>query len=88
MLFTGQYLHLCASLSHKLITCLDIYVFLWKVVPNSTEPLGVQVLKSRGFFTQSNWYWIGFGALIGYTLLFIIGYILALTFLNREFHQP
>ncbi|RHN48302.1 putative sulfate-transporting ATPase [Medicago truncatula] len=55
----------------------------WRhVVPNSTEPLGVQVLKSRGFFTQSNWYWIGFGALIGYTLLFIIGYILALTFLN------
>ncbi|XP_058737880.1 pleiotropic drug resistance protein 1-like isoform X1 [Vicia villosa] len=55
----------------------------WRhVLPNSTEPLGVQVLKSRGFFTQSYWYWIGFGALIGYTLLFIIGNILALTFLN------
>ncbi|MCH81012.1 pleiotropic drug resistance protein, partial [Trifolium medium] len=55
----------------------------WRhVPPNSTEPLGVQILKSRGFFTQSYWYWIGFGALIGYTLLFVFGHILALTFLN------
>ncbi|KAJ1416661.1 P-loop containing nucleoside triphosphate hydrolase [Sesbania bispinosa] len=55
----------------------------WRhVLPNSTEPLGVQVLKSRGFFTQSYWYWIGVGALVGYTLLFNFGYILALTYLN------
>ncbi|WJX79108.1 hypothetical protein P8452_62259 [Trifolium repens] len=55
----------------------------WRhVPPNSTEPLGVQILKSRGFFTQSYWYWIGFMALIGYTLLFVFGHILALTFLN------
>ncbi|KAF1881323.1 hypothetical protein Lal_00023359 [Lupinus albus] len=52
------------------------------VLPNSTEPLGIQVLKSRGFFTQSYWYWIGVGALVGYTLLFNFGYILALTYLN------
>ncbi|KAL5059786.1 hypothetical protein RYX36_031390 [Vicia faba] len=55
----------------------------WKnVLPNSTEPLGVGVLKSRGFFTESYWYWIGVGALIVYTLLFNIGYILSLTFLK------
>ncbi|XP_019426185.1 PREDICTED: pleiotropic drug resistance protein 1-like isoform X1 [Lupinus angustifolius] len=55
----------------------------WRhVLPNSTEPLGVEVLKSRGFFTQSYWYWIGVGALVGYTLLFNFGYILALTYLN------
>ncbi|KAI4350302.1 hypothetical protein L6164_004770 [Bauhinia variegata] len=55
----------------------------WRhVLPNSTEPLGVQVLKSRGFFTQAYWYWIGVGALFGYTLLFNFGYILALTYLN------
>ncbi|XP_058737878.1 pleiotropic drug resistance protein 1-like [Vicia villosa] len=55
----------------------------WKhVLPNSTEPLGIEVLKSRGFFTESYWYWIGVGALIGYTLFFNIGYILALTFLK------
>ncbi|CAI8614417.1 unnamed protein product [Vicia faba] len=52
------------------------------VLPNSMEPLGIEVLKSRGFFTESYWYWIGVGALIGYTLLFNLGYILALTFLK------
>ncbi|RDX94397.1 Pleiotropic drug resistance protein 1 [Mucuna pruriens] len=57
----------------------------WRhVLPNSTESLGVEVLRSRGFFTQSYWYWIGVGALIGYTLLFNFGYMLALTYLNRE----
>ncbi|KAK8473551.1 hypothetical protein PHAVU_001G166500 [Phaseolus vulgaris] len=55
----------------------------WRhVLPNSTTPLGVEVLKSRGFFTQSKWYWIGVGALIGYTIVFNIFYILALTYLN------
>ncbi|KAI9122006.1 hypothetical protein K1719_006695 [Acacia pycnantha] len=53
-----------------------------KVLPGSEEPLGVQVLKSRGFFTESYWYWIAVGALAGYTLLFNIGYILSLTYLN------
>ncbi|XP_045794552.1 pleiotropic drug resistance protein 1-like [Trifolium pratense] len=61
----------------------------WRhVLPNSTDPLGVEVLKSRGFFTEPYWYWICFGALIGYTLLFNLGYILALTYLNSiEKHQ-
>ncbi|XP_027349852.1 pleiotropic drug resistance protein 1-like isoform X2 [Abrus precatorius] len=55
----------------------------WRhVLPNSTEPLGVEILKSRGFFTQSYWYWIGAGALIGYILFFNFGYIIALTYLN------
>ncbi|CAJ1898805.1 unnamed protein product [Sphenostylis stenocarpa] len=43
---------------------------------------GVEVLKSRGFFTESYWYWIGVGALIGYTLLFNFGYIFALMYLS------
>ncbi|KAK7396464.1 hypothetical protein VNO78_17497 [Psophocarpus tetragonolobus] len=56
----------------------------WKhVLPNSTEPLGVDVLKSRGFFTHSYWYWIGVGVLIGYILLFNFGYIIALKCLNQ-----
>ncbi|CAJ1898763.1 unnamed protein product [Sphenostylis stenocarpa] len=55
----------------------------WRhILPNSTTPLGIEVLKSRGFFTQSKWYWIGVGALIGYTIVFNIAYILALTYLN------
>ncbi|XP_061343431.1 pleiotropic drug resistance protein 1-like isoform X2 [Gastrolobium bilobum] len=55
----------------------------WRhVLSNSTEPLGVEILKSRGFSTQSYWYWIGVGVLIGYTLLFNFGFVLALTYLN------
>ncbi|KAJ8640207.1 hypothetical protein MRB53_016901 [Persea americana] len=40
------------------------------VLGNSTQSLGIQVLKSRGIFANSYWYWIGVGALLGYTCLF------------------
>ncbi|ESW34612.1 hypothetical protein PHAVU_001G166300 [Phaseolus vulgaris] len=60
----------------------------WRhVLPNSSEPLGVEVLKSRGFFIQSYWFWIGVVVLIGYTLLFNFGYILALTYLSTPGKQ-
>ncbi|KAH9666408.1 ABC transporter G family member 40 [Citrus sinensis] len=51
-----------------------------KVLPNSTEPLGVEVLKSRGFFTDAYWYWLGMAGLAGSILLFNFCFILALTF--------
>ncbi|KAM3699900.1 hypothetical protein ACJW31_05G060400 [Castanea mollissima] len=54
------------------------------VLPNSTEPLGVEIMKSRGFFPHEYWYWIGVGALIGFILLFNLYFTLALTYLNRE----
>ncbi|KAM6602199.1 hypothetical protein CsatA_021808 [Cannabis sativa] len=55
----------------------------WKhVPPNSTETLGVQVLKARGFFTDSYWYWLGFAALSAYVVIFNFVYTLALTYLN------
>jgi hypothetical protein len=58
-----------------------------KIVNNSisNETLGVQFLKSRGFFTDAKWYWIGFGAMLGFTLLFNTLFTLALRFLEREF---
>ncbi|CAL5444030.1 unnamed protein product [Camellia sinensis] len=32
----------------------------WRqVLQNATEPLGVEVLKSRGFFPDAYWYWLG-----------------------------
>ncbi|CAN1121676.1 Pleiotropic drug resistance protein 1 [Linum perenne] len=52
------------------------------IPPNSTVPLGVQVLKSRGFFTKDYWYWIGIAGLVGYTLLLNLGFTLSLMFLN------
>ncbi|KAL7600884.1 hypothetical protein Lser_V15G22000 [Lactuca serriola] len=55
----------------------------WRqVLPNSTETIGVAVLKSRGLFPEAKWYWISVGALLGYMLVFNIFNILALTFLN------
>ncbi|KAL6842793.1 hypothetical protein ACP4OV_027637 [Aristida adscensionis] len=41
-----------------------------KILPGSTDSLGTTVLKSRGLFVEAKWYWIGFGALLGYILLF------------------
>ncbi|CAL9023392.1 unnamed protein product [Prunus brigantina] len=52
------------------------------VLPNSTEQLGVAVLRSHGFFTHPSWYWIGVGALIGYILIFNVCFTVALTYLN------
>ncbi|GAV69185.1 ABC_tran domain-containing protein/ABC2_membrane domain-containing protein/PDR_assoc domain-containing protein, partial [Cephalotus follicularis] len=52
------------------------------VLPNTTERLGVAVLKFRGFFTEAYWYWIGVGAVVGYIILFNIIFPIALTFLN------
>ncbi|XP_058004741.1 pleiotropic drug resistance protein 1 isoform X1 [Hevea brasiliensis] len=57
------------------------------IPPNSTEPLGVQLLKTRGFFPHAYWYWIGVGALGGFILVFNLCFTLALTFLN-PFEKP
>ncbi|THU63614.1 hypothetical protein C4D60_Mb01t17680 [Musa balbisiana] len=52
------------------------------ILQNSNDPLGVSVLKSRGVFPEAKWYWIGFGALIGYILLFNALFTVALTYLK------
>ncbi|KAJ8530723.1 hypothetical protein K7X08_023604 [Anisodus acutangulus] len=60
----------------------------WKhIAPNGTEPLGAAVVRSRGFFPDAYWYWIGIGALAGFTVLFNIAYSLALAYLN-PFGKP
>ncbi|KAI8547252.1 hypothetical protein RHMOL_Rhmol07G0180100 [Rhododendron molle] len=60
----------------------------WRhVPPNSTESLGVLVLKSRGIFPEAHWYWIGVGALVGYVFLFNALFSLALAYLS-PFEKP
>ncbi|KAA8541855.1 hypothetical protein F0562_023007 [Nyssa sinensis] len=49
---------------------------------NGTEPLGVRVLRSRGFFAEAYWYWIGVGASFGFIFVFNICFTLALSYLN------
>ncbi|XP_004498643.1 pleiotropic drug resistance protein 1-like [Cicer arietinum] len=53
-----------------------------KVTRNSNETLGVLILKTRGFFPQAYWYWIGVGALTGYVLLYNFLFTLALQYLS------
>ncbi|KAK8995057.1 hypothetical protein V6N11_069508 [Hibiscus sabdariffa] len=57
------------------------------VPPNSTESLGVLILKSRGISPEARWYWIGVGALIGYCFLFDFLFTLALKYLD-PFGKP
>ncbi|KAL9406998.1 hypothetical protein Peur_003970 [Populus x canadensis] len=55
----------------------------WSHIPaGSTESLGIQVLKSREFFTEAYWYWIGIGATAGFILLFNVCFVVALTVLD------
>ncbi|XXG64013.1 hypothetical protein AAC387_Pa05g2078 [Persea americana] len=60
----------------------------WKhVLPGTTQPLGVLVLKSRGMFTDESWFWIGVATMVGYIFLFNGLFPLALAFLN-SFGKP
>ncbi|KAL8113886.1 hypothetical protein AgCh_020971 [Apium graveolens] len=54
----------------------------WNRLNTDGETIGVAILKSRGFFPYSYWYWIGAGALVGFILVLNLGYTLALTYLN------
>nr|BAJ99663.1 predicted protein [Hordeum vulgare subsp. vulgare] len=53
-----------------------------RVLQGSNRTLGIDVLKSRGFFTEAKWYWIGVGALVGYVVVFNILFTLALSYLK------
>ncbi|XP_030489590.2 ABC transporter G family member 32 [Cannabis sativa] len=55
-----------------------------KVVGNATSSstLGEALLKARSLFSESYWYWIGVGALLGYTLLFNLMFTFFLSYLN------
>lgn len=79
---TTPFLHFCFPLHDQLTSELS---FLLKVLPKSIEPLGIQVLKSRGFFTEAYWYWLGAGALCGFTIVFNLLYTVALTFLSGKY---
>ncbi|KAJ6407594.1 hypothetical protein OIU84_010975 [Salix udensis] len=48
----------------------------------SVNNTGIVLLKARSFFTEDYWFWICIGALFGFSLLFNVLFIAALTFLN------
>ncbi|KAI4344716.1 hypothetical protein L6164_011910 [Bauhinia variegata] len=53
----------------------------WEKV-SANKTLGRQTLESRGLDFDDYFYWISIGALIGFALLFNVGFTLALTFLR------
>ncbi|KAK7829378.1 abc transporter g family member 39 [Quercus suber] len=51
--------------------------------PSIPEPtVGKVLLRNRGMFKEDYWYWFCVGALLGFSVLFNICFIIALTFLN------
>ncbi|ESW26923.1 hypothetical protein PHAVU_003G159400 [Phaseolus vulgaris] len=48
----------------------------------TTHSLGLEVLKQRSLYAESYWYWIGLGAMVGYTILFNILFTIFLAYLN------
>ncbi|CAH1435800.1 unnamed protein product [Lactuca virosa] len=48
----------------------------------NASTIGEALLKSRSFFTKDYWFYISIGVLIGFSILFNILFIIALTFLN------
>ncbi|XP_075636399.1 pleiotropic drug resistance protein 2-like isoform X2 [Castanea sativa] len=58
----------------------------WSAPNNDTRinapTVGKVLLKTRGFFTDDHWFWICIGALFGYSLLFNVFFVAALTYLN------
>ncbi|XP_038698803.1 pleiotropic drug resistance protein 3-like isoform X2 [Tripterygium wilfordii] len=54
----------------------------WQKLSNTNTSIGQELLKSRGLDFNGHYYWISLGALFGFSLLFNIGYALALSFLK------
>ncbi|XP_019439503.1 PREDICTED: ABC transporter G family member 32 [Lupinus angustifolius] len=48
----------------------------------TTYTLGKAILKVRSMYPESYWYWIGLGALVGYTILFNTLFTIFLAYLN------
>ncbi|CAI0410734.1 unnamed protein product [Linum tenue] len=44
--------------------------------------IGKAILKVRGMFVENKWYWISIGALIGFTMIYNICFVIALTYLD------
>lgn len=66
-----------------LLVYLDIY-FTLPLQPFNSTTVGKVLLKSRGMYTEEFWYWICVAALLGFSLLFNLCFIAALTYLNRK----
>ncbi|XP_050239632.1 pleiotropic drug resistance protein 3-like isoform X3 [Quercus robur] len=54
----------------------------WQKVSKGNMTIGMEVLTTHGLNFDGYFYWISLGALFGFTILFDIGFILALTYIK------
>ncbi|XP_019711082.2 ABC transporter G family member 42 [Elaeis guineensis] len=61
----------------------EMFASRWmdKFAPDGRR-LGVAVLENFNVFTDRNWYWIGAGTLLGFTILFNVLFTFSLVYLN------
>ncbi|KAL6508466.1 transcription factor [Orobanche hederae] len=53
-----------------------------KVASNNTTRLGISTLNNFNISPNKKWYWIGFGALAGFTILFNVLFTISLMYLR------
>ncbi|PON54812.1 ABC transporter-like [Trema orientale] len=56
----------------------------WKEVLSSNVTVGQQVLEKRGLDFGNNFYWVAIGALLGFWMVFNIGFTCALSYLKAQ----
>ncbi|KAF5733436.1 hypothetical protein HS088_TW17G00979 [Tripterygium wilfordii] len=54
----------------------------WQKVSSSNTTLGEQILRKRGLYFNDYFYWISIGALLGFWIIFNIGFTCALSYLK------
>ncbi|KAL5582721.1 hypothetical protein UlMin_015163 [Ulmus minor] len=54
----------------------------WQKMLNTNTTIGQEALRSRGLNFEGYFYWVAVGALLGFAIIFNIGYILALSYLK------
>lgn len=69
---------------HSLRFANIIVISLVQPVNTGEGTVGKTLLAERGLYTEERWYWICVAALFGFSLLFNVLFIAALTFLNRK----
>lgn len=55
----------------------------WQKIQEGNITVGLEVLRSRGLDFDRKFYWISVGALLGFTILFDFGFVLALTYIKQ-----
>lgn len=84
---SNSFYYCLLSLKFKLTSF--FFIFCCCMQPNvdprfSAPTVGKVLLQSRSFYTEDYMFWVCLGALFGFSILFNILFIAALTFLNRK----